>query len=296
MDKDNMVKLMEAYLTARMLSVNTIQAYCFAVGRYLDFCQKINEIPGPQAVEKYTRDECTQSYAASSRIQHLAAIRSFHLNVLKQPLLEMPRIKSPKHKPQVLSRQEADKVLSKADREIAGVIMQFLYGTGLRVAELVNLKTDDIDIREGVGWVRQGKGGKDRMFIVPKSLHAWLAGRQKAGEGYLFESAFVRRKYLKPFGYRPGHITARTVQRYVKEAARKARVPKKVTPHTFRHSYATSLLEQGVDLRTIQELMGHASLATTEMYMHVSPERLRSVTSPLDAMKGRRLKNGFRAD
>lgn len=287
-----MVGLLKNYLIARKLSPYTLRNYTAAVEKYLDFCEQNGGLCGDLQLEEYMKGEYICSLATTTLVGHLAAIRLFHLNVLKQPLMELPRLKAPKRQPVVLSQQEAMQVVSRPDHELARVIMEMAYGTGLRVSELVKLSTEDIELGEGVGWVRQGKGGRDRMFIVPKRLKPFLRERLAGPPGFLFESQY-RRKVRHRLGFRPNHITPRAVQMWVKSAARKARIMKKVTPHTLRHSYATSLLEQDVDLRTIQELMGHASLVTTQQYMHVSTKRLKGVVSPLDNLK-QGGKNGYR--
>ena len=148
--------------------------------------------------------------------------------------------------------------------------MSLLYSSGLRVSELVNLKPSEIDFEEKIGWVRQGKGGKDRMFVISEELSRKLKDylRRKKEHQYLFSKE-------KP-------LTPRNIQKIVKHARHKAEITKKVTPHTLRHSFATHLLESGTDIRLIQSLLGHASLNTTQLYTHVSKEQLKGIDNPLD--------------
>ena len=152
-------------------------------------------------------------------------------------------------------------------------IIKLLYSSGLRLSECVNLKLEDLDLKEKVGWVRSGKGKKDRIFILSenlmKDLYAYIA-ENKIEKGNLF------------LGWKKKPISKRTIQKLVNTAALKAGIKKKVHVHTLRHSYATHLLESGTDIRYIQELLGHSDLSTTQIYTKVSQEELKKIKSPLD--------------
>jgi len=137
----------------------------------------------------------------------------------------------------------------------------------------VNLKIPDLKFDEKIGYVRQAKGKKDRMFNIPefllKKLEKQVKMQQEANQEYLFTGP-------------NGRLTDRNLQKIVKSTAKKAGIDKKVSPHTLRHSFATHLLENGTDIRKIQELLGHADLSTTQIYTHVSTEELKKIKSPLD--------------
>lgn len=151
-----------------------------------------------------------------------------------------------------------------------------MYSAGLRVSELVNLRVRDLDLKENYGWVRHGKGNKDRMFIIAESLKKGLLEHIKINnlnnENWLFSSY-------------NGNISARTVQEIIKKAAKKTKINKKVHPHTLRHSYATHLIENGYDVTTVQSLLGHNSAETTMVYLHIAPKRFINVRSPLDELQ-----------
>jgi len=151
-------------------------------------------------------------------------------------------------------------------------IISLLYGTGLRVSELVGIKMADIDLDRGVLRVYQGKGKKDRFVMLPKKLFSVLGGqfKFKQASDYLFTNG------------RGDKLTEASIQKIVAGAAQRAGVNKNVTPHTLRHSFATHLLESGVDIRYIQELLGHARLQTTQIYTKVALNNLRGIESPLD--------------
>lgn len=143
------------------------------------------------------------------------------------------------------------------------------------MSELVNLRTKDLNFIEGVGHVRQGKGKKDRAFNIPKFLFEELESQKNkqkdTGEDFLFSGP-------------KGKLSARNIQKIVTKATENAGINKDVHPHTLRHSFATHLLENGVDIRHIQILLGHSSISTTQIYTHVSSEELKKIKSPIDEM------------
>jgi site-specific recombinase XerD len=174
-------------------------------------------------------------------------------------------------------RHEADALLAAADLQRDRVILMVGLYCGLRVSEIVGLEVPDIDLAEGMLMVREGKGGRDRAVPIPsrllEALRSWLGTRTT---GPVFPS---------PAGTAP--LSVRTVQRIIKRAARKAGIagvdrPGRVTPHKMRHTFATTLLQEGASIREVQELLGHASVATTEVYTHVTDQRLREVTERLN--------------
>lgn len=209
--------------------------------------------------------------APATLARHVAAIRTFYRWLLREGVVEssvaedLQRPKVGQHLPRVLSVPQAQELveapeLSPRDR----AVVELLYGAGLRVGELEALDRDDCDLAEGLVRVRRGKGGKERR--VPMGPHAveavraWLATRTDDGVA-LFLNA------------RGGRLTQRSIRRILDEAGRRVGLTG-VHPHALRHSYATHLLDAGADLRGIQELLGHASLSTTQRYTHVSVESL----------------------
>jgi site-specific recombinase XerD len=140
----------------------------------------------------------------------------------------------------------------------------------------VRVRPEDLDVPRGLLRVREGKGSKDRVTLLSKRALALLGA---------YTEAFRPQGWLFP-GERPGrHLTARSVQKVIRACARRAGIAKRVTPHTLRHSFATHLLESGTDLRFIQELLGHASSRTTEIYTHVTSTHLSEIRSPFDQMR-----------
>jgi tyrosine recombinase XerC len=215
---------------------------------------------------------------AASIARKLSAVRSLYRYLVKKghcpqsPAEGLTLPKIPKKLPRFLIQDEAkalvevtDLVNPVSDRDKA--ILELLYGTGIRVSELVGLKDADVDFEEG--WIKvRGKGNKERIVPVAgkalEALKSYVTSRGK-GSGVLFRNAGGR------------CLTSRTIQRIVRKIAVQAGIMKRTTPHTLRHSYATHLLEEGADLRGIQELLGHSSLATTQRYTQVSLQHLMEV-------------------
>jgi integrase/recombinase XerD len=199
------------------------------------------------------------------------ALRFFYRVTLKRefPVLEMMGAKRPKKLPVVLSQNEVAQLLAAVKKLRPRAILTTLYATGLRVSELVALRATDIDSQRMVIRVRQGKGNKDRyVMLSPKLLELlreyWKKRRPK--------------ECLFP-------VTSRCVQLMCAAMARKAKLAKRVSPHTLRHSFATHLLENGENIRKIQVLLGHRSVQTTARYLHVSMETITSTCSPLDRLE-----------
>jgi integrase/recombinase XerD len=208
---------------------------------------------------------CNQFNASRS------ALRFFYRVTLKRefPVLEMMGAKKPKKLPVVLSQSEVVQFLSAAQKLRPRVILTTLYATGLRVSELVELRATDIDSQRMVIRVRHGKGNKDRyVMLSPKLLELLRAYWKKRRP----------KECLFP-------VTSRCVQLMCAAMARKAKLAKRVSPHTLRHSFATHLLENGENIRKIQVLLGHRSVQTTARYLHVSMEAITSTCSPLDRLE-----------
>ncbi|MAF50837.1 MAG: hypothetical protein CMH64_01975, partial [Nanoarchaeota archaeon] len=183
--------------------------------------------------------------------------------------------KKEKRIPSVLTKEEIKKLLTTISNKKSKLITTLIYAAGLRVSELVNLKVDDLNFEELIGHVRQGKGKKDRIFNLPENLTKFLKKQvetqKKDNQEYLFSG-------------RNKQLSTRNIQKIVSSAAKKAKIEKSVHPHTLRHSFATHLLENGTDIRFIQELLGHSDLSTTQRYAHVSAEQIKKVKSPLEGL------------
>jgi site-specific recombinase XerD len=207
--------------------------------------------------------------------QVVSALRFLCETVLDQPrmALQIPRPKTRRRIPEVLSVQEVARLLSQPRDIKHRALLMLLYSSGLRVGELVRLRPSDLDEDRGILTVRNGKGGKDRQTVLADKARDVLR---------IYRAAYPTDTWLFPGNRRGRHLNTRSVQRIVVQAARQAGIPKKVTPHTLRHSFATHLLEGGTNIRVIQELLGHKSTRTTQIYTHVARSTLQAVRSPLD--------------
>jgi site-specific recombinase XerD len=220
----------------------------------------------------------TRGISRSYHNQVVSAIRFLFESVLDQPALALKIVRPKKERrlPAVLSTGEVARMLVKARNLKHRAILMLLYSAGLRVGEVVRLTPADLDLERGLVRVRGGKGRKDRYTLL---------ARRAIDAVDLYRDAYPTDRWLFP-GDRPGrHLTTRSVQRVVKNAARVAGIEKAVTAHTLRHSFATHLLEGGTNLRVIQKLLGHKSASTTQVYTHVTNSQLESVRSPLDNLE-----------
>jgi integron integrase len=311
-------RLFESRMALKRRSPRTVKAYRYWIRRFLVYhAWRDPRGMGEVEVTAFLSHLAIQRRVApSTQNQALAALLFLYGDLLatKLPWLdELVRAKRPKHLPTVLNREQVRAVLS----EMSGtpqLMARLLYGAGLRLLECARLRLKDIDLEKHTLLIHEGKGRKDRPAVLPASLaapiqeqllrvrlqhaqdleagagwvelpHALARKSPRAGRSLSWQWLFpATRTYLhSPTGERRRHHLHETVlQRAVRDAAAKAQLTKRVTTHTFRHSFATHLLERGTDIRTIQELLGHASITTTMIYTHVLNRGPQGITSPLD--------------
>jgi site-specific recombinase XerD len=264
-------------MTVRNFGSNTQRNYIRAVKTLSEF---LGRSPATATAEDLRRFQVHQSgTGAQPPVMNntVSALRFFFRVTLDRP--EMGRhltlVRQPRKLPDVLNEEEVVRLLEGASGLKYRAALGVAYGAGLRVSEVANLKVSDIDSKRMLIRVEEGKGRKDRnAMLSPRLLELlrdwWWVGRPST---WLFPG----RDLLLP-------VTPRQLYRVVREAAEAAEIKTRVTPHTLRHSFATHLLEQGVDIRVIQVLLGHAKLDTTARYAHVASKVLREVTSPLDRL------------
>src|SRR5262245_40077121 len=212
---------------------------------------------------------------------HIATLRFFFVKTLRRPYLQLdlPSPKRPKRLPAVLSPDEVARLIESANNLLDYAMLMTLYATGMRRAELTRLKVEDIDSQRMIIHIRQGKGNRDRdVPLTPKLLKTlreyWRWMKPKT---YLFPGMVGNWRADKP-------LTPKCVWTAVQDGAKRAGIKKRVSPHTLRHSFATHLLENGADLRTIQLLLGHAELEATTVYLHLSRRHLQAVVNPIETM------------
>lgn len=262
----------------RGLSQRTIKTYCFCVEKFLSFFRnKELKCITKKEVQEYFDCFVDRGKPGNTINVHLNAVKFFFEQVLRKRLtVNIAYSKIPKRLPEFLTGEEIVHILESISNPKHKLMIALLYATGMRVGELVSLKVRDFEFNQNYGWVRQGKGRKDRPFIIPQKLKSGLLGwieKQKLGlDDWLFT------------GYGRNHISSATIQQIIKDAARKAKIFKHVHPHTMRHSFATHLIQNGYGVTEVQPLLGHSSLQTTMIYLHMAAPELLKVKSPYDAL------------
>lgn len=259
----------------RNYSSKTIESYVYCVKKFLTSCQKdLNKIKNSDVMEFL--DKLVERKAAGSTINaHHCAIKFLFQDVLgKKITLKIRYSKKPKSLPTVLTRNEVIKLIDAITNPKHKLMIQLLYSAGLRVSELVNLKVKDIDFDANMGWVRNGKGRKDRLFILADVIKNKLPEHIKQNNLSYTDWLF--------YGRKKRNLHVRSVQEIIRKASKKAGIMKNVHPHTMRHSFATHLIELGYDVGTVQSLLGHNSTETTMRYLHMASPKMLNVKSPLD--------------
>jgi len=267
------LKKLDTELKIRGFSKNTLSSYMFHNKKFLGFIKKdINETDEDD-IKCYLAYLTSDRNLSNSSVALAKAAITFFYNEILHKNIKIKSSKIPKTVPVVLTKDEVRALIGNTSNKKHRLIIKLLYSSGLRLSECVNLKIEDLDLKEKVGWVRSGKGKKDRIFILSENLI-------KDIEDYIQEKKIEKGNIF--LGWNNKTISKRTIQKLVGLAAEKAKIKKNVHVHTLRHSYATHLLESGTDIRYIQELLGHADLSTTQIYTKVSKEDLKKIKSPLD--------------
>lgn len=277
-----MLQKLETELKLRGFSKRTIGAYLEYNKKFLLFSAKMPQDVTEDDIRLFLGEKIHSGASSSSVALIKASLKFFYDGVLRKGIVNLKTPKIANKLPIVLTRGEMRSLLCSVENEKHRLIIELLYSSGIRLSECVNLKYGDLDISEGIGWVRSGKGSKDRMFILSKKIRETLSsleekssetncGTKKGSDDYVFSG-------------RNGKMTRRAIQKIVENAGKKAKISKPVHVHTLRHSFATHLLENGTDIRKIQKLLGHTNLQTTQIYTSVSAEELKKVKSPLDEL------------
>lgn len=312
--------LMREKIRINHYSIRTETQYLQWAKRYILFHHKRHpKDMGGKEVEAFLSHLAVEgNVSASTQNQALSALLFLYRIVLGQELPWMEdviRAKKPKKLPVVLSRQEVILLIDAMPEGCYRLVVRLLYGTGLRIMECCRLRVQDIDFDRGEILVRNGKGAKDRVTMLPTTiipaLKTHLAFRKTIfeadltqGKASVYMPDALAKKYMNadrswPWQYvfcsgsfsvdprtgieRRHHLDEKLIQRAFKKAVVAAGLNKAATPHTLRHSFATHLLEQGYDIRTVQELLGHSDVTTTMIYTHVLNKGGRGVMSPLDS-------------
>lgn len=247
-------------LKLRGYSRKTISSYVYNVNKFKESGKEFK----PFLLSLSTRG------LSSSSIRQAGFAIKFYLNLLGKETSSIPNYKSDKKLPIVLSKKEIKNMVISTTNFNHRLIIQILYGAGLRLSEVINLKWNDIDFNRNIIHIKCAKGRKDRIVMLSPKLKKNLKILSLKKEGVLFKTQ------------RGNKYSSRSIQLIVSKSAELAGINKKVTPHTLRHSFATHLLENGTDIRYISNLLGHSNIRTTMIYTHVSTKNISKIKSPLD--------------
>jgi len=272
-------KLMEEEIKLKGYSFKTKKSYMSHIKRVSSFLNKNLDEIETQDIRQYTLFLLEKQNVSHSYVnQAISSIRFLCNEVLRQnkPIGLITRPKKENKLPNVLSFEDVTKILVALKNEKHKTILFLIYSAGLRVGEVIKLQSQDIDSQRMLIHVVQGKGRKDRYTVLSEIALEQLRKYYKL---------YKPEKWLFPGQDSKEYITERTVQRIFENACVAAKVTKKATVHTLRHCFATHLLEGGIDLRFIQELLGHSSSKTTEIYTHVTQKSISKIQSPLDKLK-----------
>lgn len=277
-ENEKVIDNLEEILKLKGYSFKTRKQYIAHINRFTSFINKDISTIDSQEIRKFILfllDEQQVSHAYAN--QAISAMKFLCKEVLKKNTLieSLPRPKKEKKLPNVLSFQDVMKILGALRNEKHRTILFLIYSAGLRVGEVVKLTAQDIDSHRMLIHIVQGKGRKDRYTVLSEIALEQLRKYYKL---------YKPEKWLFPGQNPKEYITVRTVERIFENACAAAKITRKVSVHSLRHSFATHLLEGGTDLRYIQELLGHESSKTTEIYTHVTEKSIAKIQSPLDKM------------
>lgn len=260
----------------RNFSPKTIKAYLYYNNELLRFASKFADEINKQDIKDYLDFLFSSGRSSSTVNLAVNALKFYYQNVMARKFFDsvvgVKRPRSEKKLPVVLSKQEVVSMLSATDNRKHKLMIMILYGSGLRLSELADLKINDIDFYRKMITVREGKGAKDRITIISDNVLREVDEYLKEFQPlvYLFESHGMSKK-----------IHVRSIQKVIEHALEKSGIRKPATVHSLRHSFATHLLENGTDIRYIQELLGHARLETTQIYTKVANNMLKNIKSPI---------------
>lgn len=272
MNFQELLRKIENELKLRNYSRKTIKSYLCCLNEYFKYAKLVKSEPDIAGIKEYLLARQARGQSAQTVNLHLQAIKYFYQKICKSKNnLDIKFAKTPNKLPVVLSRGEISRVVEVIKNQKHKLLIQLSYGAGLRVSEVIKLKVKDIDLAELTIHIKGAKGGKDRISTLPKKIENELRKSMilKEADDYVFESS------------RGGKLDERSAQKIFETSLKTAGIKKEATFHSLRHSFATHLLENGVDVRYVQELLGHASIRTTQLYTKVTNPLLKNIKSPL---------------
>lgn len=272
MRKLKCLQLTKQELMIRNYSKATIRNYCGCLFQYFDYVGENVDSYSEKNVKNFLQSKISKNLAPETVNLYLNAIKFFYRNVLKvRRKINIKFARRNLRLPVFLSRSEVFTLLDSIKNRKHRLMLSLAYGAGLRVAEVVGLKIRDLDFESRIIFVRNGKGAKDRITVLPekliKELELFVCSLK--GDEYVFNSQLG------------GKLSTRTLQKIFSVALETAGIRKRASFHSLRHSFATHLIENGTDIRYLQELLGHRNIKTTQRYTHVTSVGIRNIASPL---------------
>jgi integrase/recombinase XerD len=272
MNLQELLEKIKNELRLRNYSRRTIESYLSCLNEYFKFIKIIKREPEIEMIKKHLLKKQARGQSSQTINVHLHAIKYFYREIMKSKAdIDIKFAKTANKLPVVLSRDEIGKIINSITNPKHKLLVSLSYGAGFRVSEAINLRIKDVNLDELTIHIKGAKGNKDRISILPEKLIENL-GNLVANRD-LNDLVFASE--------RGGKLTTRTAQMVFEKALRKAGIQKDATFHSLRHSFATHLLENGVDVRYVQELLGHANIRTTQIYTKVTNPMLRNIKSPL---------------
>jgi len=259
----------------RRLSPKTSKTYLHCIHRFLNWSKKDLQYISKKDVRLFLENLSEKDRAGSTMNVYHMALRFLFTQVLEKRMwVDIKYSKTPKRLPEVLNKEEIRKLIDVIKNPNHQLMVCLMYSSGMRVSELTNLKIKDLELDKNYGYVRNGKGGKDRLIVLSKNLIPAIKRLIKIGNlkerDYLFKSNRGKKYNL------------RSIQKIIKNASNIAKIKKKISPHTLRHSFATHLIENGYDVQNVQAMLGHKSPETTLIYTHIASPNLINTISPLE--------------
>ncbi len=261
----------------RRLSPRTTKTYLYAIHRFLNWSKKDLRYVSKKDIRLFLEHLSEKDKAGSTMNVYHMSLRFLFENVLEKRMwIDIKYSKTPKRLPEVLSKEEVRNLIDSIKNLKHQLMICFMYSSGLRVSELINIKVKDLNLDKNFGFVRNGKGGKDRLITLSNNLipaiKKLIINENLEEENYLFQSN------------RGKKYSIRTIQKIVDKSAKLCGIKRKIHPHTLRHSFATHLIENGYDVTNVQALLGHKSPETTLIYTHIASPNLINTKSPLESL------------
>ncbi len=266
------LKRAEEEMVLRNYSRKTIKSYCGAIREYLSYHPEGERFCDVENLRGFLLKKQEKGYAPQTVNLFLMAVKFYYLQTLKLRVrIDLKFAKRSKKLPVVLSHEEIGRIIESITNHKHRTMISLAYGAGLRVSEVVRLRVADLQFDEGTIHIKQAKGKKDRLTLLPERLIVDLKmfAVGKSGSEYVFNSE------------RGGRLVERSIQNVFDRAIKATGVTKPATFHSLRHSFATHVLENGVDVRYVQSLLGHQNIRTTQLYTQVTSNKLKTIQSPL---------------